>query len=120
MCEDLSRHVAVTYKYGEPQMSKAIKELTAPTITLPADPTTQATEIVLYKWRILFKEKAEEAKNWEENNKKTFSLLLQHSDPDITAKVESMAGWTTVKMAHDGIGLLKLLRGVTYQHDESK
>ena len=89
-------------------MSKAIKELSAPTITLPVDPPSPVTEIVLYKWRISFKEKAEETKNWEENNKKTFSLLLQHSDPDITTKVESMAGWTTVEMAQDGIGLLKL------------
>ena len=101
-------------------MSKAIKELIAPTITLPAGPLVAATEIALHKWRISFKEKTGEMKNWEENNKKTFSLLLQHSDPDITAKVESMAGWTTVEMVQDGIGLLKLLRGATYQHDESK
>ena len=120
VCKDLSWHVAVTYTYGGPQMSKAVKELTAHMITLPADPPSPAMEIVLYKWRISFKEKAEETKNWEESNKKTFSLLLQHSNPDITAKVESMAGRTTVKMAQDGIGLLKLLRGATYQHGEPK
>ena len=45
---------------------------------------------------------------------------MQHRDPDITAKIESMAGWTTGETEQDGIGLLKLLRGATYQHDESK
>ena len=112
--EALSKHVGVYFKYGGPDTAKAMLELQAPVLALPSDPDDKATSVAIFKWEKNYAKVEKKIETWEENNKKVFNLVLQHSTPEISNKIESLDDWATVKDAMDGIELLKLIRKVCH------
>ena len=69
-CEALPGHTAIMFKRGGAMMAKAILELQAPVITIPADPAIGATYIIFFKWKRTYEAKERELNNWTEANKR--------------------------------------------------
>ena len=57
--EELSRHLAVTFKYASPSMVRAMTTLEKPDLDLPADlPDTPTPSVMqLFKWQRLYQSK---------------------------------------------------------------
>ena len=56
---------------------------------------------------------------WEENGKRVYSLILQHCHPTLELKIPEQTGWILVCNYRDMVGLLKLIRNITHNQDET-
>ena len=57
---------------------------------------------------------------WEENQPRTYNLVLQHCPPKLETRITSQANWDQVQANHDDVGLLKMIRDIAHNQDESK
>jgi len=53
----LAKHVAVTFKYGGPDMAKVVVALEAPMIVMPSNPDEKVNDITIFKWKREYEEK---------------------------------------------------------------
>ena len=58
--------------------------------------------------------------NWEENGQRVYSLILHHCHPTLELKISEHTGWILVRDSGDMVGLLKLIRNITHNQDETK
>ena len=57
---------------------------------------------------------------WDENQPRAYNLVLQHCPAELKTRLTSQANWDQVWVDRDVVGLLKIIRGIAYNHDESK
>jgi hypothetical protein len=78
----LGRHCAVTFKSGGTMVQQAIKTMTAPTFTKPADLMATATKMDEKKWEIAYEEYGRDKQIWEEVELRAFQLVMSHCDEE--------------------------------------
>ena len=57
---------------------------------------------------------------WEENRPRIYNLFLQHCPPKLETRLTSQEKWDQVRANRDVVGLLKMIRDITHNHNESK
>ena len=82
----LARYVDVMFKYESPTMSKAIKELKAPTFNEPPESSENAG-VAFEKWKVVHNKLNKEKEAYKKNNEVFFDRLGRCSGhvPDISA-----------------------------------
>ena len=56
----------------------------------------------------------------DENQPRAYNLVLQHCPPELKTRLTSQANWDQVWVDRDVVGLLKIIRDIAHNHDESK
>ena len=55
---------------------------------IPGDPEAIDNPIIMFKWKKLWEEQTRDKRVWTENNKKIYSLTLQHCTPELQEKIK--------------------------------
>jgi hypothetical protein len=122
--EPLVEFMSSDLKRGRPATTRAIKNRTAPTFTLPkvltrdeeAQLSSMEIRVKAHEYEEIYREKQQ----WKHNSSVTFSKFLSHSTPSMRAKLQGMGKWETIEDEQDGLGLIGLLQAITFQQDGSK
>ena len=56
---------------------------------------------------------------WDENQPRAYNLVLQHCPAELKTRLTSQANWDQVWVDRDVVGLLKIIRDIAHNHDES-
>ena len=112
--------VAKGIKHGIKDVVKACNTGRAPTIVEPTEPAPDASVRLQATYTYKMSRYLKELDQWEENNSKLYVRFMLHCSPSMETKLESMAGFDTVKDDLDGLGLIKLLRKAYFEQDGTK
>jgi hypothetical protein len=115
--EAISEHIANHLKFDGPLAMLAMRELKAPTINFPNNPTDPTNLIETTKWQRNFNHAHNQQKWWDENTQKIYNLVMQHSTPKMKTKLLTMDLWAKTSAAQDGIALLKTIRNICHKKD---
>jgi hypothetical protein len=115
--EAISEHIANRLKFDGPLAALAVRELKAPTINFPNNPTDPTNLVETTKWQRNFNHAHDQQKWWDENTQKIYNLVMQHSTPEIKTKLLTMDSWAKTSTAQDGIVLLKTIRNICHKKD---
>ena len=56
---------------------------------------------------------------WEENRPRTYNLVLQHCPPKLETTITSQVNLDQVQAHRNVVGLLKMIRDIAHNQDES-
>jgi hypothetical protein len=115
--EAISKHIANCLKFDSPLAALAVRELKAPTINFPNNPTDPTNLVETTKWQRNFNHAHDQQKWWDKNTKKIYKLMIQHSMPEMKSKLLTMDLWAKTNAAQDGIALLKMIRDICHKKD---
>jgi hypothetical protein len=115
--EAISKHIANRLKFDGPLAALAVRELKAPTINFPNDPTDPTNLVKTMKWQRNFNHAHDQQKWCDENTQKIYNLVMQHSMPEMKFKLLAMDLWAKSSAAQDGIALLKTIRNICHKKD---
>ena len=88
--EALLEHITNRLKYNGLLAALAMRELKAPTIILPQDPTDPTNIVETTKWQRNFNHAHDQQKWWTEKNQKIYNLVMQRSTPKMKTKLLTM------------------------------
>jgi hypothetical protein len=74
--EAISEHIANRLKFDGPLAALAVREVKAPTINFPNNPTDPTNLIETTKWRRNFNHANNQQKWWDENTQKIYNLVM--------------------------------------------
>jgi hypothetical protein len=94
-----------------------MRELKAPTINFPNNPTDLTNLVKTTKWQRNFNHAHNQQKWWDENTQKIYNLVMQHFMPGMKTKLLTMDSWAKTSAAQDGIALLKMICGICHKKD---
>jgi hypothetical protein len=115
--EAISEHIANRLKYDGPLAVLAVREVKGPAIDFPSDPKDPTNLDVTTKWQRDFNHACNQQKGWNKNTQKIYNLVMQHSMPEMKAKLLTIDSWTKTSAAQDGIALLKTIRNICHKKD---
>jgi hypothetical protein len=119
--EAISEHIASRLMFDGPLATLAVRELKAPTINFPNDPMDPTNLVETIKMAEKFQPRTQLTKvvGWDENTKKNYNLVMQHSTPEMKTKLLTMDSWAKTSAAQDGIALLKTIYDICHKKDGS-
>jgi hypothetical protein len=74
--EAISEHIANRLKFDGPLAALAVREVKAPTINFPNNPTDPTNLIETTKWQRNFNHANNQQKWWDENTQKIYNLVM--------------------------------------------
>ncbi len=77
-------------KFDGPLAALAIRKLKEPTIVFPKDPRDPTNLVKTTKWQRKYNHAHNQQKWWDENTQKIYSLVMQHSTPEMKTKQLTM------------------------------
>ena len=84
-------------------------------------------ELAVFTYKMDAEDWKEEAKTFKleqrqnaEADMRMYNLVLQHCTPAVEAALKGLSTWPEVKAKSDCMALLRLVRDLTYEHDETK
>ena len=116
---EISEYIGRTYKYGG-DMRLAVETLTAPTLVPPADYTDDATRTEIRIWEKMVDEHARRISGIDEHIKSLYSLVWGQCSDVVRQKVESNENFEEVARTGNGIGLLIILKGISFHFQSQK
>ena len=129
--DTIANHIQKEYK-GRPEIAKAIRDMSLPTITIPTYPTPSASgspidpgEVFLWQQDVTKAKKRkallEENKTLlEENKKRAYTFILGQCSPDLESKIKGTDAYTQADGNQDVVQLLKIIRGHCCKFDENQ
>ena len=57
---------------------------------------------------------------WEENQPRTYKLVLQHCPPELETQLTTHPKWDQVRLDYDVLSLLGMIRNIAHNHDKAK
>ncbi len=118
--QSLSGIAASSTKYGGDRLARAIKKMGIEKNPEPDKPDGKSKTLLVKKYERACKKWVKVEEEMEENNKNAYEIILKHCDPSMKMKLESTADFQRIEDEQDGIGLLKLLHSIYFQHDGAK
>jgi hypothetical protein len=115
--EAISEHIANHLKFDGPPAALAVRELRAPTINFPNNPTDPTSLLETMKWQRNFNHAHDQQKWWDKNTQKIYKVVMQHCTPEMKTKLLTMDSWAKTSAAQDGIALLKTIRDICHKKD---
>jgi hypothetical protein len=122
--DTIANHIQKEYK-GGPEIAKAIRDLSLPTIVIPAYPTPAMAgdpidpgEVFLWQQDVT---KAKKRKALlEENKKHAYALFLGQCSTDLESKIKGAGAYTRADADQDVVQLLKIIRGYCCKFEENQ
>ena len=120
--DTIANHIQKEYK-GRPEIAKAIRDMSLPTITIPTYPTPSASGSPIDPGEVfLWQQDVTEAKKrkalLKENKKRTYALVLGQCLPDLESKIKGADAYTHGDQ--DVVQLLRIIRGHCCKFDENQ
>ena len=75
---------------------------------------------VFFIWENNYKESKKKDTNFKWNNKKTYSLILQHRNAELEGNLKGMYTYDAIETDKDSIDLSKMIRTICYLQDDNK
>jgi Zinc knuckle len=116
---EISEYVGRTYKYGG-DIRLAVENLTVPIVTRPADYEDGATRTDIRIWEKQVDQYVHHVAGIEAHVKTLFSLVWGQCSDVVRQKVESNETYAEVSRTGNGIGLLIILKGISFHFQSQK
>ena len=118
--DSLSGHMAGALKYGGATAAKAIRKMTPPTFSEPAEPAdpTNTKQKITYEHKL--KKWLREEDEWTDINGRIFEKFKEHCAESMLSKLSGMAEYDGLDDDQDGIRLVKLLREIYFEQDGTR
>jgi Reverse transcriptase (RNA-dependent DNA polymerase)/Zinc knuckle len=117
--KEITSYVARNYTDGT-DVKRCMDQMTLVNITAPTDPSSTATKTELKIWEKEIDEYVKRRQRLQKNVQSLFSLLLAQCTDAMQAKLESVAGYEQALADHDGIELLKIIKGIAFNFQNQK
>jgi hypothetical protein len=138
--EEIAVYVQKEYTHGGGLIGQAIRELTAPNLDLPDQPTgtpahpgdpnavppipacaaAPPTPLDIFVWQEDYKEAKKVATQYNENMQRSYALVWGQCSPELRNKVKAAATYAAVSAAQDVVQLLLLIRGFCCSFDDQR
>ena len=119
----IANHIQKEYK-GGPEIAKAIRDMSLPTITIPAYPTAAGAAAVDPGDVFLWQQDVTEAKKrkalLEENTKRAYALVLGQCSTELDSKIKGSDAYPQADQDQDVVQLLIIIRGHCCRFDENQ
>jgi len=120
----IANHIQKEYK-GGPEIAKAIRDLSLPTIVIPTYPTPATAGDPIDPGEVfLWQQDVTEAKKrkalLEENKKRAYALVLGQCSTDLESKIKGTDAYTRADADQDVVQLLKIIRGYCCKFEENQ
>jgi hypothetical protein len=120
----MANHIQKEYK-GGPEIAKAIRDLSLPTIVIPAYPTPATAGDPIDPGEVfLWQQDVTEAKKrkalLEENKKRAYAIVLGQCSTDLESKIKGADAYTRADADQDVVQLLKIIRGYCCKFEENQ
>jgi hypothetical protein len=106
----IARYVQEQYKSGA-DVALAMRELIAPTVTMPTFPADPNDQEALQIWKEELREKRTQSLQIEESKKRAYALVMGQCSHDLISKIRGSSTYSTVNASQDVVELLRLIRG---------
>jgi hypothetical protein len=117
--KEIAEYVGRTYTYGG-DARLAVETLTLPTFTIPTDPPEDANRTETRIWEKTVDEHVKQLSYLTENMKTLYSLVWGQCTEIMRQRLEAHESFAGVSSTGDGLGLLKLVKGVAFQFQSQK
>ena len=87
---------------------------------MPEVPEDTSKRVEIFIWENKSKEDKRRYTIFEEINKKTYSLLIQHCTPELEGKLKVMNTYDVIETDQHGIDLAKLIWNICHLQDDDK
>jgi hypothetical protein len=113
--DTIANHIQKEYK-GGPKIAKAIRDLSLPTIAIPAYPRPSLTAAAIDPGKVfLWQQDVTEAKKrialLAENKKRSYALVLGQCSPELVSKIKGTDLYVQADCNQDVVQLLLIIRG---------
>ncbi len=98
----------------------AVETLTLPTLTSPTDPPENANRTETRIWEKTVDEYVKQRSYLAENMKTLYSLVWGQCTDSMRQKLEAHKTFAGVSTTGDGLGLLKLVKGIAFRFQSQK
>ena len=120
----IENHIQKEYK-GGPEIAKAIRNMSLPTIAIPSYPTPAMAGDPIDPGEVfLWQQDVTEAKKrkalLEENMKRAYALALGQCSTDLESKIRGAVAYTRADADQDVVQLLKIIRGYCCKFEENQ
>lgn len=120
----IENHIQKEYK-GGPEIAKAIRNMSLPTIAIPSYPTPATAGDPIDPGEVfLWQQDVTEAKKrkalLEENMKRAYALALGQCSTDLESKIRGAVAYTRADADQDVVQLLKIIRGYCCKFEENQ
>ncbi|KAI2493199.1 hypothetical protein MHU86_21348 [Fragilaria crotonensis] len=117
--KEIAEYVGRTYTYGG-DARLAVETLTLPTLISPTDPPENANRTETRIWEKTVDEYVKQRSYLAENMKTLYSLVWGQCTDIMRQKLEAHETFAGVSTTGDGLGLLKLVKGIAFQFQSQK
>jgi hypothetical protein len=119
---DIANHIQREYKGGA-DITKAIKELSLPTLRVPGYPTAKAGATVVNPGEIFLWQKdvaavKKQIVQLEDNKKRAYVLIIGQCSPNLDSKLKGSAMFVQAKANQDAVQLLLVIQGYCCHFDD--
>ena len=116
---EIAEYVGRTFTYGG-DARLSVETLVLPTFNPPDDPDANATRTEIRIWEKTVDEYVKQTTKAKENMKTLYSLVWGQCTDIMRQKVEASDLFSGVAIDGDGLGLLKIIKGVAFQFQSQK
>lgn len=117
--KEIAEYVGRTFTYGG-DARLAVETLKLPIMTIPVDPPENANRTETRIWEKTVDEHVKQSSKLRENMKTLYSLIWGQCTDIMRQKVEAHETFAGVSSTGDGLGLLRLIKGVAFQFQSQK
>jgi len=117
--KEIAEYVGRTFTYGG-DARLAVETLKLPIMTIPVDPPENANRTETRIWEKTVDEHVKQSSKLRENMKTLYSLIWGQCTDIMRQKVEAHETFACVSSTGDGLGLLRLIKGVAFQFQSQK
>ena len=117
--KEIAEYVGRTYTYGD-DARLAVETLALSTLAKPTDPPADANRTDTRIWEKTVDEHVKQRLRLDENMKTLYSLVWGQCTDIMRQKLEAHESFAGVSSTGDGLGLLRLVKGVAFQFQSQK
>ena len=118
--KEIAEHVGRTYTYYGGDARLAVEMLTLPTLMMPVYPPDRANRTQTQIWEETVDEHVRQRSHLAENMKTLYSFVWGQYTDILRQKLEAHDMFSGLSATGDGLGLLKLMKGVAFQFQSQK
>ena len=100
-------------KHGGPKAAKAIRKLELPVNVEPNEQDKSVSPKLKIKYKNHYKQFLNNGEEWENSNQVIYEKVMEHCGRTINTKLKGMPTWEKISDDQDGLGLIKMLRGIS-------
>ncbi len=118
--KQIANFIQKKYDKGGADIARAIRDLTMPTVTMPAEPDPDtATVVEMEIWKSQYRRADDKRANLEDNARRAYALIFDQCSPALQTKLKGQEDFNNMQGNQDVVGLMELIRGICCKYDAS-